>query len=115
MADDIDVKAEGKSMRSQQAKRMRDTANDQQDVYRYVKRNPKATKQDAAKGEMYDIMSTDPGTEERKTAIRKRMYLENNLPDKKRVAGKKTGGVHKQGMSTVGGKKRTAKKRVAGK
>jgi hypothetical protein len=35
--------------------------------------------------------------------------------EKKRVAGKKTGGVHKQGMSTVGGKKRTVKKRVAGK
>ena len=34
---------------------------------------------------------------------------------KKRVAGRKTGGVHKQGMSTVGGKKRTVKKRVSGK
>jgi hypothetical protein len=34
---------------------------------------------------------------------------------RKRVAGKKTGGVHKEGMSTVGGKKRTVKKRVAGK
>jgi t-SNARE complex subunit (syntaxin) len=34
---------------------------------------------------------------------------------KKKIAGKKRGGVHKQGMSTVGGKKRTVKKRVAGK
>ena len=34
---------------------------------------------------------------------------------RKRVAGKKRGGVHKKGMSTVGGKKRTVKKRVAGK
>ena len=34
---------------------------------------------------------------------------------RKRVAGKKRGGVHKQGMSTVGGKKRTVKKRVSGK
>ena len=34
---------------------------------------------------------------------------------RKRVAGKKRGGVHKQGMSTVGGKKRTVRKRVAGK
>ena len=34
---------------------------------------------------------------------------------KKSVAGKKHGGVHKRGMSTVGGKKRTVKKRVAGK
>ena len=33
---------------------------------------------------------------------------------RKRVAGKKRGGVHKQGMSTVGGKK-TTRKRVAGK
>jgi hypothetical protein len=34
---------------------------------------------------------------------------------RKRVAGKKRGGVHKQGMSTVGGKKKTTRKRVAGK
>ena len=34
---------------------------------------------------------------------------------RKRIAGKKRGGVHKQGMSTVGGKKRPVKKRVAGK
>ena len=34
---------------------------------------------------------------------------------RKRVAGKKRGGVHKKGMSTVGGKKRTVKKRVARK
>jgi len=34
---------------------------------------------------------------------------------RKRIAGKKRGGIHKQGMSTVGGKKRTVKKRVAGK
>ena len=35
---------------------------------------------------------------------------------KKRVSGaKKHGGVHKQGMSTVGENKRTVKKRVAGK
>ena len=34
---------------------------------------------------------------------------------RKRVAGKKRGGVHKKGMSTVGGKKWTVKKRVAGK
>lgn len=34
---------------------------------------------------------------------------------KNRVAGKKRGGVHKQGMSTVGGKKKTTRKRVAGK
>lgn len=33
---------------------------------------------------------------------------------KKHVAGNK-GGVHKQGMSTVGGKKKTTRKRVAGK
>ena len=34
---------------------------------------------------------------------------------KNRVAGKKRGGVHKKGMSTVGGKKKTTRKRVAGK
>jgi hypothetical protein len=34
---------------------------------------------------------------------------------RKRIAGKKRGGVHKQGMSTVGGKKKTTRKRVAGK
>ena len=34
---------------------------------------------------------------------------------RKRVSGKKRGGVHKQGMSTVGGKKKTTRKRVAGK
>lgn len=35
--------------------------------------------------------------------------------ERKLVAGKKSGGVHKHGMSTVGGKKKTTKKRVAGK
>jgi hypothetical protein len=34
---------------------------------------------------------------------------------RKRIAGRTHGGVHKQGMSTVGGRKRTVKKRVAGK
>ena len=34
---------------------------------------------------------------------------------RKRIAGKKRGGVHKKGMSTVGGKKKTTRKRVAGK
>ena len=34
---------------------------------------------------------------------------------RKRVAGKKRGGIHKHGMSTVGGKKKITRKRVAGK
>ena len=111
MADDIDVKSEGKKMRSQQAKRMRDTADDQQDVYKYVKKYPRATKQDAAKGEVYDILETDPNTEERKTAIRKRQYLEANLPDKKRVAGK----TRASGTAKKSSSKKTTRKRVAGK
>ena len=110
MADSIDVKAEGKTMRSRQAKRMRDTADDQEDVYKYVKKNPRATKRDAAKGEIYDILETDPGSQERKTAIRKREYLESSLRDKRRVGGK---------AKIVKAKKtatrKASRKRVAGK
>jgi hypothetical protein len=108
----IDVKAEGRKMRAKQAQRMRDTAEDQGDVYKYVKKYPRATKQQAAKGEIYDIMTTDPGSKERKTAIRKRMYLENSLRDgsKKRVAGSKKVNRTKQPSG-----KKTTRKRVAGK
>ena len=48
-------------------------------------------------------------------AVPKKTRKKWRAEERKLVAGKKRGGVHKQGMSTVGGKKRTVKKRVAGK
>ncbi len=107
----IDVKAEGKKMRAAQAKRMRDTASDQMDVYSYVKKNPKATRQQAAKGEIYDIMETDPGSKERATAIRKRQYLEKNLIDGKR----RVSSSRKESQIKARSGKRIIRKRVAGK
>jgi len=50
-------------------------------------------------------------------AVPKRTRRKWEAEERKRVGGasSKRGGVHKQGMSTIGGKKKTTRKRVAGK
>ena len=95
------------------AQSARDTADDQGYVYKQYKKYPKATKADARKKEMYDIMESDPSTPERKRLMRRDEYYIKSLADGKR---KKVSGSAKGKTAAKGSKsKRATRKRVAGK
>jgi hypothetical protein len=110
MADDIDVKAEGKRMRARQAQASRDTADDE-DYARQYRKQKGWNKKRANSKEMYDIIETDPNTPERKTAIRRDEYLLKTTADKRRVGGSSKSNSRVKGKTT----KKTGKKKVATK
>ena len=81
MADDLDVKEEEKNLTKRQQASMRDTADDE-DFARQKRKQKGWNLKSAQNKEMYDLMTTDPNTAERKNAMRKDEYLIKTTGDK---------------------------------